>query len=251
VSVGRPSVLENALYPTWPLSEWSSVNLSTVGCWTRLARSDRNPFDALPTIKRAPKRVYDLFTEPEITALCGLEIRDGALFQILFDAGPRKGDCRAFQLQHFRPEPTLDAPYGRLVFHEGKGGKDRQVPATQQVAAKVNELAILDGLKRTDHLWYARPANAVGYRITRTRPVGEGTFARWWRRCLDEAGVRYRNPHMTRHTFATRYLRGLGDKPGRLETLQLVLGHESIRTTSDLYGHLDMADVALDMGLVG
>jgi integrase len=43
----------------------------------------------------------------------------------------------------------------------------------------------------------------------------------------------------------------MGDKPGRLETLQLVLGHESIRTTSDLYGHLDMSDVALDMGLVG
>jgi hypothetical protein len=32
--------------------------------------------------------------------------------------------------------------------------------------------------------------------------------------------------------------------------LQLVLGHESIRTTSDLYGHLDMRDVALDFGLI-
>jgi integrase len=66
----------------------------------------------------------------------------------------------------------VDAPYGRLVFKEGKGGKDRQVPATQAVAAKLNELAILDGLKRTDFLWYARPANAVGYRITRSRPIG-------------------------------------------------------------------------------
>jgi integrase len=108
------------------------------------------------------------------------------------------------------------------------------VPATQAVAAKLNELAILDGLSRADFLWYGRPANAVGYRITRSGPIGEGTFDRWWRRCLDEAGVRYRNPHTTRHTFATRYLRGLGGKPGRLETLQLVLGHESIRTTDDL-----------------
>jgi hypothetical protein len=92
--------------------------------------------------------------------------------QILFDAGPRKGDCRAFQLQHYRREASVDAPYGRLVFKEGEGGKDRQVPATQAVAAKLNELAILDGLKRTDFLWYARPANAVGYRITRSRPIG-------------------------------------------------------------------------------
>jgi integrase len=48
--------------------------------------------------------------------------------------------------------------------------------------------------------------------------------------------VRYRNPHTTRHSFATRYLRGLGGKPGRLETLQLVLGHESIRTTPTCTG---------------
>lgn len=216
----------------------------------RSRRCERNPFDALPQIKRAPRRVFDLFTDPEITALCGLELRDAALMQILFDAGPRKGDCRNFQLQHHRVEATPDAPYGMLVFREGKGGKDRQVPATPAVAAKLHELALLDGLQRTDHLWYTRPANAVGHRIKRDRPIGDGSFDRWWRRCLEQAGVRYRNPHTTRHTFATRYLRGLGSKPGRLETLQLVLGHESIRTTSDLYGHLDMSDVALDMGLV-
>jgi hypothetical protein len=30
----------------------------------------------------------------------------------------------------------------------------------------------------------------------------------------------------------------------------LILGHESIQTTADLYGHLDMRDVALDLGLL-
>jgi hypothetical protein len=51
---------------------------------------------------------------------------------------------------------------------------------------------------------------------------------------------------MARHTFATRYLR----KGGRLETLSMVMGHESIRTTYDLYAHLDMRDAALDMALI-
>jgi hypothetical protein len=58
--------------------------------------------------------------------------------------------------------------------------------------------------------------------------------------------VRYRNPHLTWHTFATRFLRNRE----RLETLQLELCHESIQTTADLYGHLDIRDVALDLGLL-
>jgi integrase len=51
---------------------------------------------------------------------------------------------------------------------------------------------------------------------------------------------------LTRHTFATRYLR----RGGRLETLRKVLGHESINTTEGEYVHLDMRDVALDFALV-
>jgi integrase len=82
--------------------------------------------------------------------------------------------------------------------------------------------------------------------VLRDRPTGEGTFHRWWRRCLDETEVRYRNPHMTRHTFATNWLRA----GGRLERLSLAMGHNSIRTTFDLYGHLDTGDVAADLALV-
>lgn len=219
---------------------------------------DRNPADALPTIKRQPKRVFDLFTEPEIAALCNLPIRDGALFQIMFDAGPRKGDCRVFQVQHYRPEATEEGAFGHLVFHEGKGGKDRTVPATQAVAQKLSDLVTLEGLKRGDHLWYAEKANAVSRRLMREKPIGDGSFDRWYYRCLDEAGVPYQkrkkndpdpgrgNPHSTRHTFAMRWLR----RGARLETLSMALGHESIKTTFDLYGHLDTSDMALDLALI-
>jgi integrase len=76
--------------------------------------------------------------------------------------------------------------------------------------------------------------------------VGEGTFARWYTDCLDRAGVRYRNPHTTRHTFATNWLR----QGGRLETLSMILGHASIRTTFDEYAHLDTRDVLADLQLI-
>jgi integrase len=203
------------------------------------------PTDALPVIRRAPKRVYDLFTGPDILALCELPVRDGALFQLMFDTGARKGDCRTVRLRDWRQDATPDAPYGTIVFREGKGGKDRKVPITPTLARKLLELQVLEGVNPSDYLWYTRPGG--GTVIARERMIGNGSFTLWWRNNLDAAGVRYRNPHMTRHTMATRFL---SNKRGRLETLQLILGHESIQTTSDLYGHLDMRDVAYDMGLI-
>ena len=79
-----------------------------------------------------------------------------------------------------------------------------------------------------------------GVRVHRTKPMSDTAFQTRWVRCLDAAGVRHRNPHSTRHTFATTWLR----KGGRLETRSSELGHASIKTTYDLYAHLDNRDVA-------
>jgi site-specific recombinase XerD len=179
-----------------------------------------NPCDALPELKRSKQKVYDLFTEAERAILCGLPSPDGPL---LTDPAP-----------------------GAVAFLDGKGGKDRLVPATLRAANAINDLVILEGLNPKDHLWYSVRANDTHRQIQRRTPIGDGTFARWWARCLDDAGVRYRNPHLTRHTFATTWLRN----GGRLETLSVMLGHASIRTTFDLYGHLDMTDVEIDMRLI-
>ena len=82
--------------------------------------------------------------------------------------------------------------------------------------------------------------------ISRDTPAGEGTFHRWWERSLAAAGVSYRNPHVSRHTFATRWLQ----RGGRMETLSKAMGHASIATTVDLYGHLDVEDLARDLELI-
>ena len=58
--------------------------------------------------------------------------------------------------------------------------------------------------------------------------------ARVWMPVLRAAGVRYRNPHVLRHTYASLLL-------AQGESLAYVkdqLGHASIRLTVDLYGHL-------------
>jgi integrase len=195
-----------------------------------------NPCDALPDLKRSGRKVKDIFTDPEITALCGLTLRDGALMQILFDAGIRKGDARRLRLGDLRT--ALHRV--ELVILNSKGKKDRIVPATTTLTARVNELALLEGLEDGDYLWYGiKKVPQCQPRVLRDRPVGEGTWHRWWERCIQTAGVRYRNPHMARHTFATRYLR-MG---GSAELLKEALGHKSIQTTIDLYVHMDTRDL--------
>lgn len=200
---------------------------------------DRNPMDRLDPIKRPAQKTYDIFMAPEREQLCSLPFPDGPLMLALFDATLRKGEARRLQPRHVLPEPVP----GQLRIIGGKGGKDRLVPLTNRLSRALAELTLTDAIGPKDFFWYTRPG---GHTIKRSHEQGETSFQTWWGRCLKEAGVRYRNPHMTRHTFATRYLRA----GGRLTTLSLVMGHESIKTTFDLYGHLDVRDVTLDMHLL-
>jgi integrase len=203
--------------------------------WDRILT---NPMDKLGSFEHQPQKVYDVFLGPEVEALCALPLADSALMAVLLDAGLRKGEARRLQAKHVIPEPMP----GQLRILAGKGGKDRLVPLTTRLAQLLAELTLLEGFSSSEHFWYDRPG---GGKIRRTS-IGEGSFQRWWVRCLEQADVRYRNPHMTRHTFATNWLR----KGGRLETLSMVMGHSSIRTTFDLYGHLDTRDVAADLRLI-
>jgi integrase len=204
--------------------------------WARMSKRIReNPTETLPTIKQTPQRVVDTFSDAEIAALCEMPIRDGALMQLLFDVGLRKGEARNLRLQHVGDDVRI---------LRGKGGKDRLVPATALVSQRVNELAILDGLSARDHLWYSRPGG--GGKIARDKPLVDSSFDRWWRRCLEAAEIRYRNPHTTRHTFATRWLK----RGGRITTLSTAMGHASLATTYDLYGHLDTRDLVADLALI-
>lgn len=222
------------------------VRVAALRSFFRWAKQTRrisdNPTDYLPSIKQRPQRVIDVFTEPEIDALLALEIIDAVPLAILLDAGLRKAEARALRFQHCSPES------GQVVVLNGKGGRDRIIPMSARLRMLLADLALQEGLQRGDHIFYATRGNRYGCKqtILRDRQIGEGTFARWWRACLTRAGVRYRTPHTARHTFSTRWRqRGLA-----IDELQILLGHSSIRTTSDLYVHTKVADVAEHMRLI-
>jgi site-specific recombinase XerD len=77
--------------------------------------------------------------------------------------------------------------------------------------------------------------------VSRENPVSNATFERWWKRQVDASGVRYRNPHMARHTFVTR----MREHGVDLEDLKWMLGHESYSTTADTYSHPNMDELGV------
>jgi integrase/recombinase XerD len=206
----------------------------------RTRRTTFDPTEALPDMRPRRQKVIDVFSEAEVDALLTLDVVDAAPLAVLLEAGLRKAEARSLRFRHCHPES------GQVIVLAGKGNRDRVIPMSSRLRVLLSDLAILEGLGERDHVFYSVRANDVVSRRQRTNPVGEGTFARWWRRCLEDAGVRYRTPHTARHTFATRWrLRGLA-----IDEIQILLGHSSIRTTSDLYVHTQVADVAEHMALI-
>ena len=67
-------------------------------------------------------------------------------------------------------------------------------------------------------------------------PINVSNFGRrQWPKALEEAGIQKRlTPHSLRHTYASWMLMA-GVPP---QTVQHILGHESLQTTSEVYGHL-------------
>ncbi len=208
------------------------------GRQTRRTTSD--PFEAVPAIKRVPQRVIPVFSDPEIEALLNLPVVDAAPLALLVEAGLRKAEARHLRFRDCLPESR------QVIVLHAKGQRDRIVPMSGRLQHLLSELALQERLERDEHVFYSVRANETARKVMRGSPVGEGTFHRWWRKALGDAGVRYRSPHTARHTFATKWRqRGLA-----IDEIQILLGHSSIRTTSDLYVHTGIQDVAEHMALI-
>lgn len=206
--------------------------------WLRLhGHIDANPVELVADIKPVEQRIIEVFTDAELALLYNLPEVDGVLMRLLGSTGVRKEEALALQVRHV----SFDDRH--IAVFRGKGRADRLVPLSPVLAGRLDHWFTTDGMDRDDFLWYSRPG---GVWRDHSHRIQSSTFYRWWARCLEEAGVEYRKPHTTRHTFATRAIRA--GMP--VDKVRRILGHKNIATTVQTYIHMTVEDMHDDMAIL-
>jgi len=190
----------------------------------------RNTFTKRPEIMSRPDKLPKILTESEASALLNepnrryySPERDYIAMQLMYNAGLRVGEVVALKPEH------IDLLNGQIEVREGKGGKDRIVPA-------------LNGLPDDLGDWMDRRPESEWL-----LPTSKGTqtttqhLRRSVKRYAEKAGIEEIervSPHTLRHTFATDLL----EYCGNIRKVQKALGHSDISTTM-IYTHVTDADL--------
>ena len=126
-----------------------------------------------------------------------------------------------------------------VIVRRGKGGKSRVIPIRGRVIRLFEEFMLtpipkLDRVpQRQDFILYPTGSGPYGPTWSDpTRSMAYSTFWRWWERCVRRAEVRYRKPHMSRHSYATKLARASGN----LAAVQKALGHGHVQNASCAVG---------------
>lgn len=166
----------------------------------------------LKKVKRLPQyhtrdefeRILDTIAKRKDNWAAKNKQRDLLIFKVLAHTGLRKSELLALRCQ--------DIKGGYLFVLRGKGEKQRAIPLTNKLRAKINEYIQQKELAPADRL----------FPLEKTRL---GVIVRGWGL---KAGIKGISPQQLRHYFATRLIE-LG---AELRKVQELLGHADISTTA-------------------
>ena len=209
-------------------ASWSRYNIARCGLQfffqVTLGRGDEH-FERLPCA-RTPKRLPTVLSPEELRRLFDVarDVKHKALLMTLYGAGLRISEALALK--------PGDIDGRRMLVHVrlGKGAKDRMVKLSPQLLAVLRDY------------WRARrPVNWMFPQAKDpARPMDGSDAWRMVRRTARRAGIAKRvSPHTLRHSYATHLL----DAGTDLRTIQLLLGHGNLKTTT-IYLHVSQAKLA-------
>ncbi|WP_308720160.1 tyrosine recombinase XerC [Komagataeibacter xylinus] len=168
-----------------------------------------------PDALEVPEGVADIAHTPMA------QVRDGALFMLLYGCGLRISEALGLEVRDFDQAASLGNPVqGDGVLRiRGKGGKERMVPVLPQVMQALRRWRNAHPLPQPDAPLF------VGVRGGRLQAGIAQRAMRTWRHM---AGLpEHATPHALRHSFATHLMEGGAD----LRVIQDLLGHASLSTT--------------------
>jgi integrase/recombinase XerD len=209
-------------------------------------RIERDPMTWVPTFKQPAVEVHDIFSAEEQGRLIDATRRmlmpevQRARVYLLLDTGMRGGGARNLRVQDVNLTDRV------VTLHE-KGDKKRLVPLRGDVCLAFEQYLQTPyprlgfAPRQSDYVWFPNGASDGSilreqeYQVTWLEPAKQlaaSTFWRWWNKVVLEAGVRYRKPHMTRHTYVTDLI----DAGVDLHSAKELAGHSSTAIT-EAYVH--------------
>lgn len=158
------------------------------------------------------------------------KVRNVLAAVLMLDAGLRVGEVVGLWVTDvcFQNKPVTTLTIRAAI---SKAKKVRHVPVTQRLKA---------ALSRFNQEPYLIPDLPDIQRLIANRPQGHGLTTRTLERIITDAGVAALgypvNPHMLRHTYATKLLRVTD-----IRTVQELLGHKNLSSTQ-IYTHVNDDD---------
>lgn len=187
-----------------------------------------NPFSFV-NLPKKEQRLPKFFYEEEIQALleaCGgdkpLDIRNRAIFEILYATGIRVSECTSIQLK--------DVDFGlSTILVKGKGNKERYVPFGSFAHDAIEQYITESRPKLMKNQTHTQLlVNHRGGALT------QRGIRLILNKMIEKASLTGKiHPHMLRHTFATHLLNNGAD----LRTVQELLGHSQLSSTQ-VYTHV-------------
>ncbi len=195
-------------------------------------RLDANPGKVVKELRRqqlVPKglgrsQVRKLLREIDLRN----DIRSKAIFTLFLQTGCRVSDLVQIELQDL----MMGDRSGSVVFRNGKGSKERQVPLTLECRKALQEYLSVRPPVSGQKLF-------IGERGSLT-DVGVRALCNKYS-CL--CGFKI-HPHLLRHSFALQFLK---DTNNDLVALAQILGHENLNTTK-IYSQKNDRDLAEIVG---
>ena len=173
--------------------------------------------------QRAARQAYPLGTLHDLVVAQD-NLRDQCAVQLMCRLGLRKDELRRMRYR------DIDLVRGYVLVH-GKGGKDELIPLIGGLAEDLRLLWAETNARPDDHLLVP---------LGRPGPMNPATVHRWFKRCLEKAGLPETiKMHELRHSAADAVYRARGD----VAMAQMLLRHESLSTTQ-AYLHPTKTDLA-------